>query len=507
MKVKLPDIKRGNPAYAGEADSVDCCIVGGGPAGVVLALLLVRQGVEVLLLEAQADFDRDFRGDTVHASTLHLLAQLGLLERFLDVAHAVGDDFPTHFPDGSISPRGAGRLPTAQPTYRVPQARLLELLAGEAQRYPSFRLVMGGRVEDLIKCDGVVRGVRYRAPDGMHSVAATLVVGADGRFSKVRQSAGLPLVTSDEAMDVLWLRLPRGTGDPERAAGIYLGPPGHGPMVVADRAEAWQIGYLFPKGSLARLRADGLPALRAAITARAAWLADAVEHLQNWRQTSVLMVQAGRVPRWYRPGLLLIGDAAHVMSPVAGVGINYAIQDAVVAANLLGPRLRQGRVRTVDLASVQRRRELPTRLMQLFQHAMAHRVGTSSEPLHGARWLDRGFDLPPVRAVRERLIAYGGFRPEHVRAIPAEPLRRRAGKSWAAGLVAVAVLLAIACSLAAASVAEPTSTVEPASVSAVTPVPLATPECWVSGDLVGDANPAEVRAAVCGFSVRFQPEG
>ena len=280
-------------------------------------------------------------------------------------------------------------------------------------------------------------------------------------------------------------------------------------MVVADRADAWQIGYLFPKGSLARLRADGLPSLRAAITARAAWLADAVEHLQDWRQTSVLIVQAGRVPRWYRPGLLLIGDAAHVMSPVAGVGINYAIQDAVVAANLLGPRLRQGRVRTVDLAGVQRRRELPTRLMQLFQRVMAHRVGASSEkkPLHGARWLDRVFDLPPLGALGERLIAFGGFRPERVRALPSESRRTSIARTWAARLAALAALLAItfAC-LAAASVAEPARGVQTAGVSAVTPGPAGTTECWAPGDLVGDANPASVRAALCAFSARFQPD-
>ena len=394
--------------------SVDCCVVGGGPAGVVLALLLARQGVAVLLLEAQTDFDRDFRGDTVHASTVQLLEHLGLLERLLERSYAVSADFPIHFLDGNISPPGQDRRPAARPTYRVPQADLLELLAGEAQRYPWFHLVMGARVEALIERDGAVTGVRYRASDGWHTISARLVVGADGRFSKLRQLAGLRLLTTAEPMDVLWLRLPRCPADPERAAGIYLGPAGEGPMVIFERAHEWQIGYLFPKGSLPRLRAQGLAALRASLTARAAWLADRVELLQDWRQTNVLVVQAGRVRRWYRPGLLLIGDAAHVMSPVAGVGINYAIQDAIVAANRFGPRLHQGRLRTADLAAVQRRRELPTRLMQLFQRQMARGVGAGGRPLPGPRWLARGFDLWPVRDLRDRLIAFGGFWPERV---------------------------------------------------------------------------------------------
>jgi 2-polyprenyl-6-methoxyphenol hydroxylase-like FAD-dependent oxidoreductase len=403
--------------------AVACCVVGGGPAGVVLALLLARQGVEVLLLEAHHDFDRDFRGDTVRPSTLELLEQLDLLDRLLKLPHAKVADVPIHYPDGSIST--PSRSPVRAPlrarfshSVQVPQARFLELLVNEAQRYPTFHLVMGARVEHLVEQDGVVRGVRYRAGDAWHEVRAALVVGADGRFSRVRQLAGLSLEHTDHAIDVLWLRLPHGPADPDQANGIYLGEGGH--IVVLDRGDTWQIGYAFPKGGYQRLRSDGLEALRGGIAERVPWLADRVDLLQDWQQTSLLVAQAGRVRRWYKPGLLLIGDAAHVMSPVGGVGINYAIQDAIVAANLLGPRLLRGGLRLKDLAAVQRRREWPTRLMQHAQRLMLHQMLAVGRPSAVGSSLARLMDLPPLAELRIRLIAFGGLRPERVRAMTAD---------------------------------------------------------------------------------------
>lgn len=396
------------------SESVDCIVVGGGPGGVMLSLLLARQGVRIALLEAHTDFERDFRGDTVHPSTLELLGELGLLERLRALPHAKIADFPIHFPDGSVSPPRRSRLRTHPMTMTVRQARFLDLLVDEAQRFPTFQLIMGARVEQLVEEDGVVRGVRIRRDDGWHEITARLVVGADGRFSRVRQLAGIPLVTGSEPLDVLWLKLPYGPDDPPRAHGIYIGS--NGVLVIMDSGLEYQVGYVFPKGAYQRLRAVGLEALRAAIASRAPFLADRTHVISDWRQTSLLSIEAGRVQRWYKPGLLLIGDAAHVMSPVAGVGINYAIQDAVVAANVLGPRLVSGSVRVQDLAAVQRRRELPTRIMQFLQTQMRPRLLADGQPLPRPPLLVRLLlDLPPLAELRERLIVFGGWLPERIR--------------------------------------------------------------------------------------------
>jgi 2-polyprenyl-6-methoxyphenol hydroxylase-like FAD-dependent oxidoreductase len=413
----------------GDTRTVDCCVVGGGPGGAVLALLLARQGVKVMLLEAHRDFERDFRGDTVHPSTQALLDHLGLYERLLELPHATFFDFPTHYPDGSISAPTPPRVRAKHPQILdVPQARFIEMLVSEAERYPTFQLRLGARAEALIEVDGVIRGVRYRSADGWHDVRATLVVGADGRFSKIRQLAGLRLVGEPEPLDVLWLRLPRSATDPERAHGLYLGT--HGFVAVMARGEDWQVGYVFPRGTYQQLRAKGLEAVRQPITSHAPFLADRVHHLQSWQQTSLLQIDVGRVPRWYRPGLLLIGDAAHVMSPVGGVGINYAIQDAVVASNMIGPRLRQGTLRTHHLECVQRRREPPTRLMQAFQRKMRPQVTPAGELLSSPPLAARLIRLPLLREIPARLIAFGGLWPAKVAPIaPPHPrlLVRSAG--------------------------------------------------------------------------------
>jgi 2-polyprenyl-6-methoxyphenol hydroxylase-like FAD-dependent oxidoreductase len=390
-----------------------CCVVGGGPAGMVLALLLARYGLTVTLLEAHDTFDRDFRGDGVHPATQELLDQLGLLDRLRALPHVRGNDFPVHLPDGRISSPTRPRLPTRFPeTLHVRQAVFLELLAGAAGRYPSFRLIMGARVERLIEEDGAVRGVGYRTRDGWREVRASLVVGADGRFSKVRQLAGVPLVDVAQEGDIVWLRVPKTAADPARAYGLY--PRDGGLLVVGDRGDAWQLGLFIPKGGYQALRRAGLDALRHKIGALAPWLADRTDHVRDWQQTSVLSVQVGHVRRWYRPGLLLIGDAAHVMSPVFGVGINYAIQDAIVAANVLGPRLERSGVRLRDLAAVQRRRQWPTRAMQLLQEVEKYHE-LPLPPTRAARLATPLVELPPVRALRARLIAFGGLKPERVR--------------------------------------------------------------------------------------------
>ncbi len=411
-----------------DVTSVDACIVGGGPAGTVFALLLARQGVKVLLLEAHLDFDRDFRGDTIHPSTIEFLEQIGLLQQVMAIPHATIPDFPTHFPDGSVSPPGQERPFARHPrSLQLPQARLLALLVDEARGYPSFHLAMGARAEQLIEDRGLVTGIRYRASDGFHEVRSALIVGADGRFSRVRQLAGMQIENMSESMDVLWCRLPYGPSDPERAHGIYIGPDG--PLVVMDRGDGWQVGYIFPKGAYQRLRAAGIVAFRESIARRAPWLGERSAHLRDWKQTSLLVIDAGRVRRWYQPGLLLIGDAAHVMSPVFGVGVNLAIQDAIVAANVLGRPLLRKSLRTSHLARVQHRRALPTSVMQLFQNRMRPPGAMEGQPIR-QRLATALLDLPPVAKLRGRLIAYGGWQPERVRDLEEErtsPLERLLG--------------------------------------------------------------------------------
>jgi 2-polyprenyl-6-methoxyphenol hydroxylase-like FAD-dependent oxidoreductase len=343
----------------------DCCIIGGGPAGAVLALLLARQGVGVTLLEAHGDFNRDFRGDALQPAVLEVLAHMGLAERVLAIALARFSSFPFHTPSGSVHHADVSRLQTRYPFITmVPQVRFLDLIVSEARRCPTFRLVMGARVEALVReDDGHVGGVRYRAKDGWHEIRTELVIGADGRSSRLRGLAGLEPVRTASPIDFLWFRLPRHDTDP--GGGAYLGDGGW--CGLLNRGAEWQVSYSLEKGGYPRLRSQGVDALRRSVELRVPWLAGRTEALHDWHQTSLLSVEVCRLRRWYQPGLLLIGDAAHTMSPIGGVGISEAIQDAVVASNILGPRLRAGQVRVSDLAAVQRRREWPVRIVQGYQ--------------------------------------------------------------------------------------------------------------------------------------------
>ena len=366
-----------------QVEETTCCIVGAGPAGAVLALLLARKGIPVVLLEEHMDFDRDFRGDTIHPSVMQIMEELGLADRLLQLDHTKVYTLPVQTARGTVTLADFRRLKTRYPYIAmIPQARFLEFITAEAKRYPGFRLVMGARVEKLMEEDGYIHGVHYRGQDGWHAVRAVLTVAADGRFSRVRKLSGFEPVKTAPPMDVLWFRLPRRLEDSMESTGRLV--QGH-ILVMLNRGEEWQMGYVIPKGGYQQIHAAGLEKLRQVVAELLPEFADRVEYIKEWKQVSVLSVESSRLRRWYRPGLLLIGDAAHVMSPIAGVGINYAIQDATVAANVLSDDLRAGKLPLRDLAEVQRKREWPTRMIQGFQNIMQGQVLTkvlkSNEPL------------------------------------------------------------------------------------------------------------------------------
>jgi 2-polyprenyl-6-methoxyphenol hydroxylase-like FAD-dependent oxidoreductase len=351
-----------------------CLVVGGGPAGMVLGLLMARAGVEVTVLEKHADFLRDFRGDTVHASTLTLLDELGLADRFAKIPHRLMDRMQAQLDNGSVSLADLRRLPGAhQHIALVPQWDLLDMLAEAAEEESTFTLRRNAEVRGLLREGGKVVGVRYvdRETGAEHQMRATVTVACDGRGSAVRAAAGLRPRSFGVPMDVWWFRLPRREDDPPGGVGRFS--TGHF-CVMIDRGDYWQCAYLIRKGSDAALRAAGIEELRRRFATLLPWMADRVDHLRSWDDVALLDVRLERLRRWDLDGLLLIGDAAHAMSPVGGVGINLAVQDAVAAARILGPALASGGIvpRSV-LRKVQRRRWAPTVLIQGFQR-LAHRV-------------------------------------------------------------------------------------------------------------------------------------
>ncbi|MBL8736748.1 MAG: FAD-dependent oxidoreductase [Planctomycetes bacterium] len=360
-------------APAPDADRV--CIVGAGPGGLVLGYLLARAGVPVTILEAHADFDRAFRGDTVHSTTMELMADLGLVAQVEALLHSRLDHLTLVTSTQRLVVAEFGKLRTPFPYVGLlPQAEFLAWLAAEGRQLGAmFDLRMQATARSLVTTDGVVTGVTYDGPGGRHDVHAALVVGADGRGSRIRTLAGIELSKTAPPMDVLWFELPAGPGDE------LLDPLairfGTGRLVVCiQRGSYWQIGYVILKGTVRELHDRGIGALRDDLRAIVPPFGHRTAALTDWKQTQVLAVQTGRVARWHRPGLLLIGDAAHVMSPIGGVGINYAIQDAIAAANLLLEPLRTGTLTEAHLAGVQRRREWPTKVMQGIQAVVQRRV-------------------------------------------------------------------------------------------------------------------------------------
>jgi 2-polyprenyl-6-methoxyphenol hydroxylase-like FAD-dependent oxidoreductase len=394
---------------------VRCCIVGGGPAGMMLGYLLARAGVEVLVLEKHSDFLRDFRGDTIHPSTLEVMHELGLLDEFLKLPHQKVYELNAQFGEMQLTIADFRHLPTRCGFVAfMPQWDFLNFLAKKATRYQAFDLKMEAEMVGLIEHSGRIIGVRAKTPDGEIQVHADLVVGADGRTSIVREKARLQAREFGAPMDVLWFRIRRTAEDPA----VTMGRFDAGRIFIAlNRGDYWQCGYVIAKGQFEEMRRQDFDTFRAAIVKLAPYLQDSIHQLRGWDDVKLLTVRVNRLDEWFRLGLLCIGDAAHAMSPVGGVGINLAIQDAVAAANVLFKPLLERQVTMADLGRIQTRRELPTRVTQRLQLAVQDRiiarVLTDTQPLKSPLAVRLLARYPFLRRIPARIIGLG-VRPEHV---------------------------------------------------------------------------------------------
>jgi 2-polyprenyl-6-methoxyphenol hydroxylase-like FAD-dependent oxidoreductase len=395
--------------------TTQCCIAGGGPAGMMLGFLLARAGVRVVVLEKHSDFLRDFRGDTVHPSTLELICELGLLDEFLKLPHRKVDRLSLQIGDQRVRMIDLRHLPT-QCKYiaLMPQWDFLNFLADRGRHYKQFDLRMRAEVTGLIEEAGRVVGVRANTPEGELAVRADLTVGCDGRHSTVREQAGLQTDEYGVPMDVLWFRVVRRDSDDAEVFGhIEAGTL----LVMLDRGDYWQCAYVIPKGDVDRVKANGIEAFRERVVELSPFLADRIGELKSFDDVKLLSVKVNRLRQWWRPGLICIGDAAHAMSPIGGVGINIAVQDAVAAANRLAAPLRAGTISTDDLQAIQARRTFPARLTQQIQLTMQNRI--IGPALQGTQQpkpplLFKLFDaIPLLRRIPGRLLALG-VRPEHV---------------------------------------------------------------------------------------------
>jgi 2-polyprenyl-6-methoxyphenol hydroxylase-like FAD-dependent oxidoreductase len=392
------------------------CIAGGGPAGMMLGYLLARAGIDVVVLEKHADFLRDFRGDTIHPSTLEVMYELGVLEDFLKRPHQEIREIAGQIGDDLIPLADFTHLPThCKFIAFMPQWDFLDFIKDEAARYPTFKLLMQTEVTDLLQAGNTIVGVTAKTPEGEVEIRADLTIGADGRKSVVRERAGLRVESLGAPIDVLWGGGARPPRDPAQVLGRFV--PGK-IMVMLNRDEYWQCAFVIRKGAFADIKQRGIEAFRSDIVSIAPFLKDRVAELSDWEPIKLLTVLVDRLRKWYRPGLLCIGDAAHAMSPVGGVGINLAIQDAVATANILARPLRQNYVSLSHLQKVQLRRELPTKMTQWAQVQIQKRILSTvlgTQRRFRAPWFIRLFKkFPVLRRIPARLIGVG-VRPEHVR--------------------------------------------------------------------------------------------
>jgi 2-polyprenyl-6-methoxyphenol hydroxylase-like FAD-dependent oxidoreductase len=396
--------------------SLHCCIAGGGPAGMMLGFLLARAGVKVLVLEKHNDFFRDFRGDTIHPSTLELMFELGLLEEFLKVPHQELHGLAGQIGNETIPLADFSHLPTKCKFLAfMPQWDFLDFLADHAKAYPAFELLMDMEVIDLVFDGDKVAGVKVTGPNGPSEIRADLTIGADGRQSIVRERAGLKVEELGAPIDVLWFRISRKPEDPAQVLGRFTAGK---IMVMLNREDYWQCGFVIQKFSFEKIKQRGLDQFRQDIIGVAPFLENRVAEIIDWDQIKLLTVKVDRLLTWCRPGLLCIGDAAHAMSPVGGVGINLAIQDAVATANLLSDKLLERNVTIEDLKQVQQRRLLPTRITQRAQVIIQNRVlgrALTDKQFNSPPWFIRLFKTIPFL---QRIPAYMvglGVRPEHIK--------------------------------------------------------------------------------------------
>jgi 2-polyprenyl-6-methoxyphenol hydroxylase-like FAD-dependent oxidoreductase len=391
------------------------CVVGGGPCGLMLSFLLARAGVDVVVLEKHADFLRDFRGDTIHPSTLELMNELGLYDEFLQLPHVKAHSIGAFFGDKAYAFADFSHLRT-RPRFiaLMPQWDFLNFLAEKAKRFKSYRLLTRTEATDLIEENGAVVGVRAKGPDGDVDIRADLVVGCDGRASVVRARAGLAVEDIGAPMDVLWFRLSKRHGDPGETMGRFNAGQ---IFILIDRGDYWQCACLIAKGGFDETKRAGIERFRTIMARNVPFLADRVDELTEWDQIKLLTVAVNRLTRWYRPGLLCIGDAAHAMSPVGGIGVNLAVQDAVATANILAGTIATGPVSEADLAKVQARREFPTKMTQrlqvMIQKQIIGHALTTDKPLQAPLPLRLMARFPFLRRIPARVVGIG-VRPEHI---------------------------------------------------------------------------------------------
>ena len=398
--------------------STTCCIIGGGPAGIMLGFLLARQGIAVTVLEKYKDFFRDFRGDTIHPSTLELLYELGLLEKFLALPHSQITGLSATIGGQRFQMSDVSHLPThAKFIALMPQWDFLNFLAQEAARFPSFTLRMGWEATGLIQTnDGATTGVLANTPDGPVEIQAALTVGCDGRHAISRVAAHLPLIDQGVPIDILWLRIARRPSDPENALGYF----NYGRLIILiNRNDYFQVGYLIPKGAFPQIQQNGIPAFQQSIERIVPFLAGRTAEIDSWDKVKLLTIQVNRLQDWCSPGLLCIGDAAHAMSPVGGIGINIALQDAVATANILTESILTSGATVHDLQRVQHYREgavRNTQRVQVFAHRILSRALQSTGPVKPPLALRIITKFPSFQYLTGRFIGMG-LQPQHIRKI------------------------------------------------------------------------------------------